>query len=154
MANVSIKFNNKDYLLSCDPGQEENLKELANYLDLKYSELKKNLGNIGENKLLLIAGIKMVDDYFDLFKKVKDKKNDFEKLSIKFKELRSLSIEYKEGKEIEIEKLKNELNDFKTTAEQSKNTYEEILDKTTKSIEKFIEDAEEDAENDLEKNIQ
>ena len=96
MANVNIKFNNKDYLLSCDDGQEENLKELANHLDSKYNELKKNLGNIGENKLLLITAIKMVDDYFDLFKKVKNNKADFEKLSIKFKELRSLTINYKD----------------------------------------------------------
>ena len=65
MANVNIKFNNKDYLLSCDEGQEENLVELANHLDSKYTDLKKNLGNIGENKLLLITAIKMVDDYFD-----------------------------------------------------------------------------------------
>ena len=75
MANINIKFNNKDYLLSCDDGQEENLKKLANHLDSKYNELKKDLGNIGENKILLIAAIKMVDDYFDLFKKVKNKKN-------------------------------------------------------------------------------
>ena len=142
MANVSIKFNNKDYLLSCDAGQEENLKELANHLDLKYNELKKNLGNIGENKLLLITTIKMIDDYFDLFKKVKDKKNDFEKLSIKFKELRSLAINYKNEKEIEIGKIKEELNEFKIMIEKSKNSYEEILDKTTKSIEKFIENTE------------
>ena len=78
MANVSIKFNNKDYLLSCDPGQEENLVELANHLDSKYNKLRKDLGNIGENKLLLITAIKMVDDYFDLFKKIKNKKDDFE----------------------------------------------------------------------------
>ena len=102
MANVSIKFNNKDYLLSCDFGQEENLKELSNHLDSKYSELKKNLGNIGENKLLLITAIQMADDYFDLFKKIKSNKNDFEKLSIKFKELRSLAINYKDEKVIEI----------------------------------------------------
>ena len=80
MANVNIKFNNKDYLLSCDDGQEENLKELANHLDKKYSELKNNLGNIGENKLLLITAIKIIDDYFHLFKKVKNTKDDFEKL--------------------------------------------------------------------------
>ena len=92
MANVNIKFNNKDYLLSCDDGQEESLRELAKYLDTKYNELKKNLGNIGESKLLLITSIQMVDDYFDLFKKVKNTKNDFEKLSIKFKELKSLAI--------------------------------------------------------------
>ena len=142
MANINIKFNNKDYLLSCEDGQEENLKKLANHLDLKYNELKKDLGSIGENKLLLITAIKMVDDYFDLFEKVKDKKNDFEKLSIKFKELRSLAINYKNEKEIEIGKLKEELNEFKIMIEKSKNSYEEILDKTTKSIEKFIENTE------------
>jgi len=142
MANINIKFNNKDYLLSCDDGQEENLKKLANHLDLKYNELKKDLGSIGENKLLLITAIKVVDDYFDLFEKIKDKKNDFEKLSIKFKELRSLAINYKDEKEVEIGKLKEELNEFKIMIEKSKNSYEEILDKTTKSIEKFIENTE------------
>jgi len=150
MANVNVKFNNKDYLLSCEDGQEDNLKELADYLDSKYGELKKSLGNIGESKLLLISAIQMVDDYFDLKKKVEGKKNDFEKLSIKFKELRSLAVNYKDEKEEEIEKLKKELNNFKEMVEKSRNSYEEILDKTTKSIEKFIESAEDDKE----KNIQ
>ena len=150
MANINIKFNNKDYLLSCEDGQEENLKELANYLDSKYNELKKNLGNIGESKLLLITAIKMVDEYFDLNKKVNSKKNEFEKLSIKFKELRSLAINYRDDKEKEIEKLKDELGRFKEMVEESRSSYEEILDKTTKSIEEFIKNA----ENDKEKNIQ
>ena len=141
MANVNIKFNNKDYLLSCDDGQEESLKELANHLDSKYNELKKGLGNIGESKLLLITAIQMVDDYFDLFKKVKNTKNDFQKLSIKFNELKSLVINYKDDKEVEIEKLRNEINEFKAMIENNRNSYEEILDKTTKSIEKFIESA-------------
>ena len=150
MANVNIKFNNKDYLLSCDDGQEKNLKKLANHLDSKYNKLKNNLGNIGENKLLLITAIQMVDDYFDLFKKVENTKSDFEKLSIRFKELRLLAIQYKDEKDAEIQKLKNEVDDFKKMVEKSKNSYEEILDKTTKSIEKFIENAEVDQE----KNIQ
>ena len=142
MANVNIKFNNKDYLLSCDDGQEASLKKLANHLDSKYNELKKNLGNIGENKLLLITAIQMVDDYFDLFQNIKNTKSDYEKLSKKFNELRSLAINYKDQKEIEIGKLRDELNELKITAEKSKNSYEKILDKTTKSIEKFIENAE------------
>ena len=150
MAIVNIKFNNKDYLLSCDDGQEENLKELANHWDSKYNELSKNLGNIGENKLLLITAIQMVDDFFDLSHKVKNTKNDFEKLSTKFNELKSLAINYKNQKEIEIGKLKDELNAFKAMVETSKNSYEAILDKTTKSIEKFIENVEIDQE----KNIQ
>ena len=150
MANVNIKFNNKDYLLSCDDGQEENLKELAYHLDEKYNQLKENLGNIGESKLLLITAIQMVDDYFDLNKKVGSKKNDFEKLSIKFKELRSLAINYKDEKEKEIEKLRNELNKFESLIEENKNSYEEVLEKTTKSLEKFIENV----ETDQEKNVQ
>ena len=150
MANVNIKFNNKDYLLSCDDGQEDNLKELAEHLDAKYHKLKKNLGNIGESKLLLITAIQIVDDYFDINKKIKNKKNDFENLSEKFKELRSLAINYKSEKETEIGKLKEELNQFKKMAEESKILYEDVLEKTTKSIEKFIENA----ENNQKKNIQ
>ena len=150
MANVNIKFNNKDYLLSCDDGQEENLKELASHLDLKYTELKKNLGNIGENKLLLITTIKIIDEYFDLFKKVKNSKTDFEKLSSKFKELRSLAINYKDEKEVEIKDLRNELNDLKIMVEESKNSYEKVLDKATESIEKFIKTT----ENSIKTNIQ
>ena len=150
MANVNVKFNNKEYLLSCDEGQEENLKELAHYLDSKYNNLKKNLGNIGEGKLLLITAIQMVDDYFDLKKKVDTKKSDFEKLSIKFKELRSLAINYKDDKEKEIEKLKKQLSEFEKKIEESRVSYEEILEKTTKSIEKFIQET----ENRQEKNIQ
>ena len=150
MANVSIKFNKKDYLLSCDDGQEENLKELAGHLDSKYNGLKKNLGNIGENKLLLITTIKIIDDYFDLLKKVKSTKNDFQKLSSKFKELKSLAINYKDDKELEIEKLKDEVNEFKMVVERNKISYEDVLERATKSIEKFIETA----NSELEKNIQ
>jgi cell division protein ZapA len=150
MANVNIKFNNKDYLLSCDDGQEENLKKLAEHLDLKYSGLKKNLGNIGENKLLLITSIQMIDDYFELFNKLNKTKNEFEKLSTKFKELRSLAINYKDKKEQEIENIKDELNKFEKKIEENKTSYEETIDKTTKSIEQFIESA----ENNKKKNIQ
>ena len=149
MANVNIKFNNKDYLLSCDDGQEKNLKELAHHLDSKYNELKQNLGNIGENKLLLIAAIQMVDDYFDLLKKVEGTKKDFQELSKKFKELKSLAINYKDDKELEIEKLTSEVNEFKMMIDKSRDLYEETLDKTTRSIEKFIASTETDTEKNL-----
>jgi cell division protein ZapA len=149
MANVNIKFNNKDYILSCDDGKEESLKKLASYLDDKYNKLKKSLGNLGENKLLLITSIQMIDDYFELLEKVNNTKKDFEKLSFKFKELRSLAINYKDEKEKEIGGLKEELNNFKLLLEESKNSYEETLDKATKSIEKFIENAENNQKNNI-----
>ena len=108
MANVNIKFNNKDYLLSCDDGQEESLKKLTKFLDKKYSELKEKLGNIGENKLLLITTIQLIDEYFDLKQKVADQKKKLDEISNKFKEIKSLAIEYKKDKDNEIQNLNQE----------------------------------------------
>jgi len=144
MANVNIKFNGKDYLLSCDDGQEENLKELANHLSKKFNELKSDLGNIGENKLLLISSIKVVDEYYDLVKKIESKKKEFHNLSEKFKELKSLVIDYKEDKDNEINKLKEDLNKFKIMADENKDIYEKILETTTESIEEFIQSSSKD----------
>ena len=142
MANINIKFNNKDYLLSCDDGQEEDLKNLTKFLDKKYTDLRDKLGNIGENKLLLITSIQVIDDYFDLKKRVISQKDNFENLSKKFKEMKSLVIDYKEGKETEISKLNVELDKFKIMVEESQSIYESMLDKTTKSLEEIIKNTE------------
>ena len=142
MANVNIKFNNKDYLLSCDDGQEESLKKLTKFLDKKYSELKDKLGNIGENKLLLITTIQLIDEYFDLKQKVTQQKIKLDEISKKFKEIRSLAIEYKKDKDKEIDSLNLELENFKKTIEENQNLYETILDKTTQSLEKIISNTE------------
>jgi len=138
MANINIKFNNKDYLLSCDDGQEESLKKLTKFLDKKYSELKDKLGNIGENKLLLITTIQLIDDYFDLKQRVTQQKKKLDDLASKFQELKKLAIKYKEGKDKEINKLNDELDKFKKTVEESNNLYESMLDKTTESLEKIL----------------
>ena len=142
MANVNIKFNNKDYLLSCDDGQEESLKKLTKFLDSKYSELKDKLGNIGENKLLLITTIQLIDDYFDLKQKVTAQKAKLDVISDRFKEIKSLAIKYKRDKDIEIKKLNEELDVFKKTIEDSNSLYETMLDKTTESLEKIISNTE------------
>jgi cell division protein ZapA len=142
MANVNIKFNNKDYLLSCDDGQEESLKKLTKFLDNKYSELKDKLGNIGENKLLLITTIQLIDEYFDLKKKVTDQKAKLDLISNRYKEIKTLAIKYKDDKDIEIKKLNKELSIFKKNIEDSNSLYETMLDKTTQSLEKIISNTE------------
>ena len=142
MANVNIKFNNKDYLLSCDDGQEESLKKLTKFLDKKYSELKDKLGNIGENKLLLITTIQLIDEYFDLKQKITNQKKKIDEISNKFSEIKSLAINYKEDKDIEIKKLNKELDSFKKTIEENKSLYESMLDRTTQSLEKIISNTE------------
>ena len=138
MANINIKFNNKDYLLSCDDGQEESLKKLTIFLDKKYSELKDKLGNIGENKLLLITTIQLIDEYFDLKQRVAQQKKKLDDLADKFQELKKLAIKYKEGKDKEINKLNDELNKFQKIVEENNDLYESMLDKTTESLEKIL----------------
>ena len=138
MANVNIKFNNKDYLLSCDDGQEQSLKNLTKFLDKKYNELKDKLGNIGENKLLLITTIQLIDEYFDLKQRVSLQKKKIDDISSKFQEIKKLAIKYKDGKDKEIDNLNEELDSFKKTVEESNNLYESMLDKTTKSLEKIL----------------
>tara|TARA_B110000967_G_C18770034_1_gene502562 strand:+ start:144 stop:590 length:447 start_codon:yes stop_codon:yes gene_type:complete len=138
MANINIKFNGKDYLLSCDDGQEESLKKLTVFLDKKYTELKDKLGNIGENKLLLITTIKLIDEYFDLKEKVTNQKVKLDELSNKFIELKKLAIEYKETKENQIENLNVDIDKFKKEIEKNNQSYEGIIDRTTKSLEKII----------------
>ena len=142
MANVNIRFNNKDYLLSCDDGQEESLKKLTSFLDKKYNELKDQLGNIGENKLLLITTIKLIDDYFNLKQKVTNQKNKLDDLSKKFLEMKSLAVSYKESKDMEIKSLNSEINKFKVMIDETNKQYELILDKTSNSLEEIIEKTE------------
>ena len=142
MANVSIKFNNKDYLLSCDDGQEESLKKLTIFLDKKYNELKDQLGSIGENKLLLITTIKIVDDYFNLKQKVVSQKNKLDEISKKFLEMKSLAVRYKESKDKEINNLNLEINKFKVMVDDTNKQYELILDKTTNSLQEIIKKTE------------
>ena len=142
MANVNIKFNGKDYLLSCDEGQEESLKKLTSFLDKKYFELKKKLGNIGENKLLLITSIKLIDEHFDLRRRISEQKNKLDDLSKKFKEIKALAINYKDVKEVEIKDLNKEIENIKENIEEANTMYENMLDKTTESLEKIIKNAE------------
>jgi len=142
VANVNIKFNNKDYLLSCDDGQEEDLKSLTKFLDKKYSNLRDKLGNIGENKLLLITSIQVIDEYFDLKKRVLSQKENFENLSKKFKDMRSLAIDYKVGKDKEISDLNTELDKFRKMVEESQSIYEKMLERTTQSLEDIIKNTE------------
>ena len=139
MANVSIKFNGKEFLLSCDDGQEEHLEELLIQLNKKFNELKNNLGNLGENKLLLITAVKVMDEYFETKKKVEQKKNEFKELSNKFRELKSLVYDYRDKKEDEIKNLNEKHHKLKEEIENNKKNYEKIIDQTADEISNFID---------------
>ena len=139
MANVSIKFNGKEFLLSCDDGQEEHLENLLIQINQKFNTLKNELGNLGENKLLLITAIKVLDEYYETKKKIEEKKKELNDLSKKFKELKNLVYEYKDNKEDEIKSLNNNLNELKRTIDENQKKYEQVLDAATSEISSFIE---------------
>jgi len=139
MANVSIKFNGKEFLLSCDDGQEEHLEELLVHINQKFNDLKKDLGNIGENKLLLITAVQVMDEYFETKKKVEEKKSELDNLSNKFKELKSLVYDYKDKKEGELNKLSQDHENFKKEIEKNKKDYEEIIEEAANEIEDYVE---------------
>ena len=141
MANVSIKFNNKEFLLSCDDGQEEQLEELLIQINKKFNNLKNELGNLGENKLLLITAVKIMDEYYETKKKVDQKKDELKELSNKFKELKSLIYEYRDQKETEINKLNLDHIKFKDEIESNKKKYEKIIDEAADQISNFVKKA-------------
>ncbi len=138
MANVNINFNGKEFLLSCEDGQEEHLEELSLYLNDKFNSLKNSLGNIGENKLLLITSIKVMDEYFETKKKIDIQKAELKRITEKFKELKSLVYEYKEDKEKEITSLKERQEQVKNEIDTQKINYENLVDRATLEIESFI----------------
>ena len=138
MANVNIKFNGKEFLLSCDDGQEEHLEKLALYLNDKFNDLKNSLGNIGESKLLLITSISVLDEYYETKNKIDSQRNEIKKIVDKFKELKSLVYNYKDLKEKEILELSKNQENLKNEIEANRNDYEPLVDKTTLEIENFI----------------
>ncbi len=141
MANVSIKFNGKEFLLSCEDGQEEHLEELLIQINKKFNDLKNDLGNLGENKLLLITAVKVMDEYYETKKKVETKKIELQNLSSKFKELKSLIYEYKDKKEKEISELNENHFKLKNEIETNQKNYEKLLDDATDEISNFVEKA-------------
>ncbi len=145
MANVNIKFNGKEFLLSCEDGQEEHLEELSTYLNEKFTSLKNSLGNIGESKLLLITSISVLDEYYETKKKIDIQKKEINKITEKFKELKSLVFNYKDLKEIEISQLSKNQDNLKNEIENNRNDYETLVDKTTLELENFIKRNDPDA---------
>ena len=141
MANVSIKFNNKEFLLSCEDGQEEHLEELLIHINQKFNDLRNNLGNLGENKLLLITAVKVMDEYYETKKKVDQKKDELKELSNKFRELKSLIYDYRDKKENEIKELNENHQNLKKEIEINQKDYEKLIDEAADEISSFVEKA-------------
>ena len=131
----------KEFLLSCDDGQEEHLEELLISINQKFNELKNDLGNLGENKLLLITAVKVLDEYHETKKKVEQKKIELSELSSTFRELKNLVYDYRDKKEDEIQKLNERHFHLKSEIENNQKDYEKLIDQAADEISNFVEKA-------------
>ena len=62
MAQITVSVNGRSYQVACDDGQEERVRGLAKHLDEKVAVFAQKLGQMGEARLLLLAGIAVADE--------------------------------------------------------------------------------------------
>lgn len=65
MALISITINGRSYQITCDDGQESHLGELGAYIDRRVKELAQAVGQVGEPRLLVMAGLLIADELFE-----------------------------------------------------------------------------------------
>jgi len=138
MVNVTIRFNDKDYILSCEEGQEKELEKLAVYLNQKFTRLKEDLGNIGENKLLLISSIQVIDELFSIKNLLEKMRNQNKDLFQKFKEIKNLAILFRDEKETQINNLHSELQTLKEKMSEDETSYANAIEKVSNTIDSFL----------------
>lgn len=62
MAQVSIRINGRSYDIACDDGQEERIQALSNYVDERVKEISDSVGQIGEQRLLVMTSLLIADE--------------------------------------------------------------------------------------------
>ena len=65
MPLVNVMVNSRAYTIACDEGEEGHLKELAGYVDSKVRELTGTVGQVGDQKLMLMAAVLITDELFE-----------------------------------------------------------------------------------------
>ncbi|MCC0037726.1 MAG: cell division protein ZapA [Brucellaceae bacterium] len=71
MAQVTVTIDGKSYRMACDEGQEEHLTDLAGRFDRYVAHLKESFGEIGDQRITVMAGIMVMDELAELQKRVR-----------------------------------------------------------------------------------
>ena len=80
MAQVSVSIDGKVYRMACDEGQEQHLEDLATRFDRYVTHLKSSFGEIGDQRLVVMAGIMVMDELTEQQKKLKGLESEVETL--------------------------------------------------------------------------
>ncbi len=80
MPQVSVMIDGKTYRMACDEGQEEHLADLARRFDRYVTHLKGSFGEIGDQRLTVMAAIMVMDEFVELQKRVKGMESEVQTL--------------------------------------------------------------------------
>ncbi|MEM7068488.1 MAG: cell division protein ZapA [Pseudomonadota bacterium] len=80
MPSVSVTINGKNYRMACDEGQEAHLEMLARELDKYVDHLKGSFGDIGDQRLTVMAGVMVTDELIEVKKKLEKVESELAQL--------------------------------------------------------------------------
>jgi cell division protein ZapA len=75
MAHVSVTINNHDFSIACDDGQEAHLSRLASYVDKRIGELVASVGQVGNERLLVMVCLLVADELSDVYAEIDSMRN-------------------------------------------------------------------------------
>lgn len=110
MGQLAVTVNNRLFTVVCDDGQEEHVTELAQYIDDRVGELSAAIGQVGDARLLLMAGLLVADELSEMVARV-------------------------EALETEIGDIKKRQADAPRTADTIETKVADILEKAARRIE-------------------
>lgn len=65
MSQITVTVNNRSYAITCEPGQEKHVQGLAAELDRRVGAMAREVGQVGEARLLLLAALTVLDELSD-----------------------------------------------------------------------------------------
>ena len=80
MPQVSVIVNGRSYMVACDEGEEAHLADLARYLDKHVQDLAVSIGQVGETRLLLMAGLLLADELSEMLARIEDLETEVDRL--------------------------------------------------------------------------
>ena len=70
MAHVIVEVNGRPYTMQCPDGEEEHLRELARLLDSEVTRIRQSVGNVGDIRLLVMAGLMVADRLSEAIRRI------------------------------------------------------------------------------------
>ncbi len=82
MSKLAIKLYGRDYIVNCNIGEEERLKQLVDFVESRMKEVADKVGNTTEPRLLMLTCLNLADQLFDLHQNTRKQLTEDEDLLV------------------------------------------------------------------------